>query len=117
MATITYAACGKVRNLTKQDVISRFNLDPIEPYCIILADGAKAIILVRQGLVIGNRIVSQLPDSSACSLDARTQFETTNQELSEGCLVRIIVSWEEIKRFMDASKAIGASLHVDVVKM
>jgi hypothetical protein len=100
MKEIEFAAMGKVHIVSNMNGEIIFKLDPILPYRLDFTSLGQSVftLLVRQGIGFAEHMI--LPENSVGVLDSSVEFCYKGTCLQEGQLVRILITLDELKRYM-----------------
>jgi hypothetical protein len=112
MKEIEFATAGKVHIVSNMNGAIIFTLDPVLPYRLDFTPLDKGVftLLVRQGIGIAEHVI--LPDNSVGIVNSSVEFCYKGTCLQEGQLVRILITLDELKRYMSLSA--GAKGHINI---
>ena len=112
MSEIEFATAGKVHIVSNMNGEIIFKLDPILPYRLDFTPLGQSVftLLVRQGIGLAEHII--LPENSVGVLDSSVEFCYKGTCLQEGQLVRILITLEELNRYMALSA--GPKGHINI---
>ena len=103
MKEIEFATAGKVHIVSNMNGAIIFTLDPVPPYRLDFTPLDKGVftLLVRQEIGIAEHVI--LPDNSVGIVYSSVEFCYKGTCLQEGQLVRILITLDELKRYMSLS--------------
>jgi hypothetical protein len=112
MKEIEFATAGKVHIVSNMNGAIIFTLDPVLPYRLDFTPLDKGVftLLVRQGIGIAEHVI--LPDNSVGIVNSSVEFCYKGTCLQEGQLVRILITLDELKRYM--SLPAGSKGHINI---
>lgn len=112
MSEIEFATAGKVHIVSNMNGEIIFKLDPILPYRLDFTSLGQSVftLLVRQGIGFAEHMI--LPDNSVGIVNSSVEFCYKGTCLQEGQLVRILITLDELKRYMSLSA--GAKGHINI---
>ena len=112
MKEIEFATAGKVHIVSNMNGRIIFKLDPVLPYRLDFTPLDKGVftLLVRQGIGIAEHVI--LPDNSVGIVNSSVEFCYKGTCLQEGQLVRILITLDELKRYM--SLLVGVKEHINI---
>ena len=112
MKEIEFATAGKVHIVSNMNGVIIFTLDPVPPYRFDFTPLGQSVftLLVRQGIGLAEHII--LPENSVGVLDSSVEFCYKETCLQEGQLVRILITLDELKRYMSLSA--GAEGYINI---
>ena len=112
MSEIEFAAMGNVHIVSNMNGRIIFKLDPVLPYRLDFTPLDKGVftLLVRQGIGIAEHVI--LPDNSVGIVNSSVEFCYKGTCLQEGQLVRILITLDELKRYM--SLLVGVKEHINI---
>ena len=108
MKEIEFATAGKVHIVSNMNGAIIFTLDPVPPYRLL--DKGVFTLLVRQGIGIAEHVI--LPDNSVVIVNSSVEFCYKGSCLQEGQLVRILITLDELNRYMSLSA--GSKGHINI---
>ena len=108
MKEIEFATAGKVHIVSNMNGAIIFTLDPVPPYRLL--DKGVFTLLVRQGIGLAEHII--LPENSVGVLDSSVEFCYKGTCLREGQSVRVLITLDELKRYMSLSA--GSKGHINI---
>ena len=108
-----FATAGKVHIVSTVNGQVIFELDPILPYRVDQRElgGNLYTLLVRQNLILGRALM--LPDNSVGVIDSSVQFTLRTTSISDGQIVRIMITGSELVRFMSLPAGTTATINVE----
>ena len=112
MKEIEFATAGKVHIVSNMNGAIIFTLDPVPPYRLDFTPMDKGVftLLVRQGIGIAEHVI--LPDNSVGIVNSSVEFCYKGTCLREGQSVRVLITLDELKRYMSLSA--GAKEHINI---
>ena len=112
MKEIEFATAGKVHIVSNMNGRIIFKLDPILPYRLDFTPLGQSVftLLVRQGIGLAEHII--LPENSVGILDSSVEFCYKGTCLREGQSVRVLITLDELKRYMSLSA--GSKGHINI---
>jgi hypothetical protein len=112
VSEIEFTAMGNVHIVSNMNGRIIFKLDPILPYRLDFTPLGQSVftLLVRQGIGLAEHII--LPENSVGVLDSSVEFCYKGTCLQEGQLVRILITLDELKRYMSLSA--GSKGHINI---
>ena len=112
MKEIEFATAGKVHIVSNMNGAIIFTLDPVPPYRLDFTPLDKGVftLLVRQGIGLAEHII--LPENSVGVLDSSVEFCYKGTCLREGQSVRVLITLDELKRYMSLSA--GSKGHINI---
>jgi hypothetical protein len=112
VSEIEFAAMGNVHIVSNMNGAIIFTLYPVPPYRLDFTPLDKGVftLLVRQGIGFAEHMI--LPDNSVGIVNSSVEFCYKGTCLQEGQLVRILITLDELKRYMSLSA--GSKGHINI---